>query len=144
MRASRRTQKNPPLWDDPAFVERATRLALQSGQQIGDACEKAGVSRDILNHPANTNGRGIELILQLAKALDTDPVILMGLRQQQPISATALERLVTAANSSAQMYMALCASRHPPEKFDCDAVIDALAGLMEVLGRVARTLTPQD
>lgn len=67
-----------PEWDDTAFVRRVTEAAEARGMTVSDVMKASGVARDYLNK-APILGRNIGQVLKIARYLDIDPVVLMGL-----------------------------------------------------------------
>lgn len=123
-----------PEWDDAAFVKRVTDAAKARGITAREVMVAAGVAGDYLNK-APILGRNIGQVLKIARFLEIDPVVLMGLdsgedRQPSPLAAlnlTAkqLDRLAMVASIAAHLKVALEPRPRLPE-IDTQKLVDAV------------------
>lgn len=101
------------LWDDSAFKRRVEVLAKRRGLSVADALRAAGITRYFSR---TSGGRSINLLLNLARALNVQPVELLGLNEPlaapaMPVDSEKLQRILCVtkaimAQMAAVMYVA--------------------------------------
>jgi transcriptional regulator with XRE-family HTH domain len=73
------------LWDDAAFKRRVERLAKQRGISVSEALKSAGITPRYFSR--SSAGRSVNLIYNLARALNVSPNELLGLKEETKTSS---------------------------------------------------------
>jgi hypothetical protein len=123
-------------WDEIGFRERVMSAARERGMEtFSEVARRAHLDpkyfRD--DRPHLPDGRNIRHVLQIAEALEVDPVWLIGLESGgAPLGkeSDALEKVAFVSSLAAHLYVAM-AQRRPPVQVDMAKLVRMLVEIID-------------